>query len=213
MSIVSNLKSNMKSHNEEKWLESLRKRNHNLEPTIVTNNCIGGVIYHNLGLRFNSPTINLFFNGEDYLEFVKNFEYYINCDLTQIEDSNRPYPVGKLLSKDCEHQEIKLYFQHYKTYEEASQKWVERCKRVKLDNIYYIWEFYDTLCDMNLLKEFDTLPIKKLAITHREFDDIECAKKVSCYIDDKPIAQILQYDGISGKRYLDEIDYVSFLNE
>lgn len=36
-----------------------RLRLENSDITILSNNCIGGIIYHKLGLRFKSPTINL----------------------------------------------------------------------------------------------------------------------------------------------------------
>ena len=32
----------------------------NRDIPIISANCVGGVIYHDLGLAFNSPTINLF---------------------------------------------------------------------------------------------------------------------------------------------------------
>jgi uncharacterized protein (DUF1919 family) len=41
-------------------LKAERSRLTNKEVTIFSSNCIGGVIYHDLGLRFMSPTINLF---------------------------------------------------------------------------------------------------------------------------------------------------------
>ena len=35
---------------------------------IICNNCTGGMILHDLGLRFDSPTINtLFFSADDFL--------------------------------------------------------------------------------------------------------------------------------------------------
>ena len=33
----------------------------NQTPCIIASNCNGGIIYHDLGLKFLSPTINLFF--------------------------------------------------------------------------------------------------------------------------------------------------------
>ena len=40
----------------------------NRDITIISANCVGGVIYHDLGLAFNSPTINLFFSASDYVK-------------------------------------------------------------------------------------------------------------------------------------------------
>lgn len=59
---------------------SLRKRLKNNEFSIISNDCTGGVIYHDLGLRFTSPTINLFFEPyEDYLYFLSNIKDYLHA--------------------------------------------------------------------------------------------------------------------------------------
>ena len=204
----------IKDKNEKRFLTSLRRRNKNERCSIICNNCIGGVIYHNLGMEFDSPTINLFFNGDEYLEFCKFLEYYSTCELITSPDNMKDgYPIGILVPKDDSHIPVSIYFQHYKSFEEAKEKWIERFKRVDFNNLYFIWDFADTQYDPALIYEFDKLPLKhKLIITHRKFPDLKHAVPVSCYIDDKPVAKILMYRGLSGKRYLDEVDYVSFLN-
>ena len=60
-----------------------RLRNENI--TIISANCVGGVIYHDLGLKFNSPTVNLYFNASDYVKFVSNLTYYLQCELKEID--------------------------------------------------------------------------------------------------------------------------------
>ena len=44
----------------------------NKTPNIIANNCNGTFIYKDLGLKFNSTTINLFFSTKDYMEFVED---------------------------------------------------------------------------------------------------------------------------------------------
>lgn len=44
---------------------------------------------YDLGLRFSSPTINLFISGEDYLNFVKDVKYYSTCKMEQ-DESDKP---------------------------------------------------------------------------------------------------------------------------
>ncbi len=211
--MLKNIKISFRNINEKIYLKRLRRRLKNKDFTIVSNNCIGGVIYHNLGQQFLSPTINLFVSSGDYVDFVKNFKYYSECDIQECVEEKRDYPVGIIVPKDEEHKAIKVFFQHYKTFEEAKRKWIERYSRVNYDNIFYIFEFYDTKYDMNLLYEFDQLQnINKVLITHRKFENLRRSVAVSCYKDDKPIAQILKYKGLSGRRYLEEFDYVSFLN-
>ena len=204
----------LRTKNEMRYFAKIRKKNNNLTPTIICNNCIGGVIYHNLGLQFQSPTINLFVKSDDYLTFCKNLKYYSVCDVIQVVDTDREYPVGRIVPLDNNHKEIMIFFQHYKSFDEAKRKWVERFKRVNWDNMFFVWEFYDTLYDNQLMYEFDQteLPGKKILLLHRKMPDIKNNFVFSCYKKDLPIAKAFEYKSISGKRYLDEFDYVSFLN-
>ena len=158
-----------------------------------------------------SPTINLFIPVEDYLNFIVDLKYYSNCTIEEVK-TDKSYPVGKIVANDIEHKDIYIHFQHYNSFEEAYEKFKERYSRINYDNIYYILEFYDDLYDFEYLKKFDELPINKIAIVHKNFPEIKCAVTVNCYKDGKPIGKILKHKGISGKRYLDEINYVSFLN-
>lgn len=57
-------------------------RNHDF--TIISSNCVGGIIYHELGERFLSPTINLWFEPNDFLKFASNFDFYLSQDLIEI---------------------------------------------------------------------------------------------------------------------------------
>lgn len=78
-----------------------RKELRNKDVSILCNNCIGGFILHDLGLRFDTPTINMFFHDLDFFDFVEHFDYYIKQPLVQIKnpkyDKNAPdYPVAIL---------------------------------------------------------------------------------------------------------------------
>lgn len=198
--------------NEKLYLFFLRRRLKNKTVTIVCNNCIGGVIYHNLGLQFTSPTINLSIHGQDYLEFVKHFKYYQSCPLKEMK-TDKNYPVGIIVPKDDEHREVVVHFQHYDSFEQACKKWTERYQRVNWNNILFVWEFYDSIYDEKLLHDFDRLDVQKVEITHRHIPNLKNQSVVSCYDNDKPFAKILAYSGLSGKRYLEEVDYVSKINK
>ncbi len=197
---------------EKLYLKGLRKRNKNIAPSIICNNCVGGVISHNLGLRFNSPTVNLFIGQKDYLAFCINLKDYLGAELIECPDVDRPYPVGMLRPSNHELPSIKIFFQHYATFKEAKKKWEDRSSRVDFNNLFFIWEVYDSLTPMEDVKTFDNLPIKKLVIAHSGHPELKNAVQVHCYENDMPVAQILNYKGRSGKRYLEEVDYVSFLN-
>lgn len=65
---------------------SWRRRNKNVNPTIISQNCIGGVIYSDLGLKFSSPTINMFIEDNDFVKLAENPRQYFY--------TQRPKPIG-----------------------------------------------------------------------------------------------------------------------
>lgn len=100
-------------------------------PTLVTSNCVGGVIYNDLGLQFTSPTVNLWFHENHFLKFATNFERYKNVPLRFVQNEKGDYPKGQI-------DDIDIYFLHYKTAEEAERKWSERYQRADFSNTYII---------------------------------------------------------------------------
>lgn len=203
----------MRRINEQIYFKTIRKKLKNKDFTIISNNCVGGLIYHSLGCRFNSPTINLSIeDGAEFLEFVKNVKYYSDCELIEEKNNTFKYPVGILKAKDKKHKDITIHFMHYDDFESAKEKWIDRYKRVNYNNIYYIWEFYDNRNDINLLKEFDKLSINKIALLHKKIDGIKDFYVFDCYKKEDDVAKIMDYKGITGKRNLDDFNYVEFIN-
>ena len=45
--------------------------------SIISSDCIGGFLYHNLGKQFLSPTINMAIPAESFVRLVKNLEHYM----------------------------------------------------------------------------------------------------------------------------------------
>ena len=94
--------------------------------TIISQNCIGGVLYHDMGMQFASPTINLFFSGSDFIRFVQNLDYYLRLDLTMSWEET--YPIGRL-------EDITIHFMHYNTCAEAQEAWERRKQRVDYSKV------------------------------------------------------------------------------
>ena len=187
-------------------IESKRLINSNF--TILSNNCIGGVIYHDLGQKFLSPTINLYITPSDFVKFLENLDYYLNLDIIPIK-SNLKYPVGKM-------GDIILYFKHYNSIEEAIEKWNERKKRINMDNIYIMmtdrW-----CCPYEVLKRFGNLKFKnKICFTYRDYKEFPFCKKVTKWKDDKCVGVITDVANIFGKRlyqYAKNFNYIDWLNK
>ena len=146
------------------------------------------------------------------MEFVQNLEYYLSCEIKESSDDSKNYPVGTIIPKDDKHIPIELNFMHYSSFEEACMKWKERSKRVDFDRLYFIWHFYDET-DTARIKVFDRWSVKKLAILHEPINGVHSAVITDCYNKDPYNGKILQVIEKTGKRYLDDIDYISFLSD
>ena len=113
--------------------------------TIISNNCAGGAICHELGMEFKTPTILLQILPEDFPRFCKNLKEYMEMEMIKCTMFT-PYE---------EHKFIKMFggipkmpigligdvlvcFQHYETFEEGKAKWDERKARIDYDHIGYI---------------------------------------------------------------------------
>ena len=109
-----------------------RKQLRNTSFSLISNNCIGGIISHDLDLQFRSPTVNLFFQDEDFILFCQHLRYYLSLPVEKV-DSEMDYPVGALKG---DYGTIRLYFMHYDSFDKAREKWKERASRVDYDNLY-----------------------------------------------------------------------------
>lgn len=94
--------------------------------SIISQNCIGGVLYHDLGQPFRSPTINLYLTASDFVKFVGDLRRYLSLELEMHWDEE--FPVGTL-------GDIKIYFMHYETCHDAKAAWERRCQRIDWDKI------------------------------------------------------------------------------
>lgn len=166
---------------------------------------------HELGLRFNSPTVNLWFQPEDFLRFLSNLEHYLyDCEIEEniLGSEKNGYPVGRL-------DDISIYFTHYKTFEQARQKWYERLKRLKMHNIYVVMVQIDGCTEQDIYS-FDKLEFKhKVIFTAKEYPEVKSAYYIPhCEESESCVRNLIDYKNkFTGKRWLDEFDWLTFLNK
>lgn len=184
-----------------------RERLANRDFTLIASNCNGAFILHDLNLRFNSPTVNLFLYPSDFIKYVKNLKYYSSLNLEFIKEKDINYPIGKL-------DDIKIYFMHYKSEEEARQKWEERTKRINYDNIFIMMTDRDG-CSEQDLQEFENLEYKnKVIFTHIQYDNIKSSFYIKGFENEKQIGHIFEFKNENtGEKYYDDFDYVTWFNE
>ena len=159
-----------------KWIDSqisksFRKRLKNDNFTILCSNCIGGTIYHRLGKRFLTPTINLYIPQPDFVQFCLHLDYYLAQEIHFVESGNK-YPVGELRGDGADKRTITIHFNHDRDPENARQKWDDRKARIVRDNLYIIVYNTDGVT-VDELKELEQVPCRnKVVLTAKPLPEI-----------------------------------------
>lgn len=176
--------------------------------TIICQNCLGGVIYHDLGMKFLSPTINLYMESEDYITFLENLESFRSAPIRFVE-SDRDYPVGIIRVNN---KQIKVYFVHYHSEEEAVQKWNERYQRINYSNLMIIMTDRDGFNQV-IFDRFMALPYKnKVLFTSKKYDN-ECCYFVKEFKNDSQVGDLIHFVSLNGKRsYERSLNIVKYIN-
>jgi len=196
----------------QKWLrhkrwqkEKARLTNHS--PSLIANNCIAGFLYHDLSLPFNSPTINLWINSEDYMTFLERFAFFLNQEIVDNPLEAYEYPVGDLVGID-------ILFQHYHSFKEAKETWDKRAKRVDFNNLFIIFVQRDDTTQDHV-QRFLQLPfVNKIYLTNQRVEDHQSLFHIKGFEGESAIGQINEhYHRLSGRRYYDQYDWVTWLND
>ena len=191
----------------EAYKKKKRKGIKNSDFTLIASNCNGGVILHDLNLKFNTPFINLSLPPKDFIKLVENFEYYMSLNVEETTDEKVNWPVGKL-------GDLRINFMHYGSFEEAKNKWDERKKRINWNKLFFMLTEREG-CTFDDLIKFDKLPIKnKIVFTHKKYPDIKSSFYIRGFEKKDGIGLSMHYPKIySIKRYVDQFDFVKWVNE
>lgn len=116
---------------EKKRARRAQKRLVNKGFTLITSTCVGGYLYHMLGQKFESPTINTWISQPEFCKMCGNLRHYLEQPLIFYNEPTRDCPCARL-------DDITVVFVHYKTEKEAREKWEFRLQRIHWDNLYII---------------------------------------------------------------------------
>ncbi len=188
-----------------------QRRLHNDNFTILCSNCIGGVIYHRLGKRFLSPTINLFFSQPDFVSFCLYLDYYLSKELTFVE-TDFPYPVAQLVGNGKEIPTITIHFNHDKEEATSRTHWEDRKKRIRRDNLFIILYMLDGVT-IEQLRQLEQVPCKnKVVLSAKPLPKISWSYYIKPILRHHYAYSYLQKN-LFGVRYFErKFDFVSFLN-
>ena len=147
--------------------------------TIISNNCWGGHCYRYFALPYDSPTIGLYIFPEDYIQLIKDLRKYMAMPLKFIKYTESKYSVN--LKEKAQTNvpigilgDVEMVFLHYKTEEEAIEKWNRRKSRIHWDNIFYKFAEMNG-CTEKHLQDFDALPYNKFVFTSHKRPDLKSA--------------------------------------
>lgn len=173
----------------------MREKLNDIEFTIFSNNCLGGVFYHDAGKRFTTPLVNTAMDGEDFVKFLERPEYYLNHEMTFITWPGHNYPIARI-------DDIEIRFVHYKTTEEAESKFRERTKRIVWNNVFIVATNQDGLNTSELMERFDRLPYpNKVMYTSKEYPRYSWAVCVPQFRGRFQVRIMTNYANFSGWRY------------
>lgn len=192
-----------------------RERLTNRDFTLICSNCAGGILYHNLGLQFRSPFINLYMSNEDFLFALEHWQEFLATELLEDVHAGESYPVG------IGYGGVKIHFMHYRSFEDAVVKWNARKNRIDMNHAAVMLTNFGG--DYAVLERFEKLPYAhKVAFTREEYPEFE---SVVCLKGFKQYAERMEKNDrggvpniwftqsrLTGRRFIDQFDYVSFFN-
>ena len=186
---------------------------------ILCNNCIGGFLYHDFKQKFLSPTINLQIEADSFLRMCNNLEEYMKKTLIEYDSPDNmklfaewhthPFPIGYL-------GDVKIFFQHYRSFEEAKIAWEKRSHRMielmksgALVNVIMIRNNFG----IEEYKEFQELPFSnKIYIYQMPPENFSQTDLKNAYVLKIPDGkQWFDYSFPPFFRYYDQFDFKKWL--
>lgn len=196
---------------EKQYRIKCRKRIENKDFTIISNNCWGGGVYETLALAYKTPTVGLFFFSECYIKFLQNLKENLEKELrfinvSKYEKGNQLrttscYPIG-MIGDD-----IEIHFLHYKSEEEALEKWNRRKIRVDFDNLFVSFTDNEAYT-IEQLMIFDNLPFRKVFFSSKKITGIKSLVWLKMFQNKSHIGDIYTYPRFYWKYF----DVVKWLN-
>lgn len=147
--------------------------------TVISNNCWAGKLYQYLDMPYLSPTVGLYFFADDYLRFLNNLRYYLSLELSFISVEDSKYKeILVQQGHDCVPiallDDVEVIFLHYKTEEEANEKWNRRKQRVNWNHLIIKFSRMNG-CTENHLRNFSDLPFsQKIMLNNKKPIKYKC---------------------------------------
>ena len=184
MSLFSKFRSAINKLQRKAINKTFQKRLTNQGMSVISANCVGAFILHDLNQPFNSPFVNLYLDPSDFVRYLQNITFY-QAQPLQFIQTEKPYPVGLL-------GDLKVHFMHYHSEQEAREKWEARSQRLDFDNLPYP---------------------NKVVFTHKPYPELKSAYYIKGFENEGEVGDLFTFSGWNGEKYYDQFDYVSWFNQ
>ena len=208
MSLFSKFRSAINKLQRKAINQTYQKRLTNQGMSVISANCVGAFILHDLNQPFNSPFVNLYLDPSDFVRYLQNIEFY-QAQPLQFKQTEKPYPVGML-------GDLEVHFMHYHSEQEAKEKWEARSQRLDFDNLFIMMTDKDggKGAKYEALQAFDNLPYpNKVVFTHKPYPELESAFYIKGFENENEVGDLFTFSGWNGEKYYDQFDYVSWFNQ
>lgn len=215
--ILENIRIKIRRIYIKKTAKFRKKKINNNNFSIISNNCWGGFVYQSYGFSYNSPTIGLFFMADDYIEFLKELRSNLNKELKFIkpeeskwfkkiknDKSLGTYPIGKI-------GDIEIFFLHYKSENEAYEKWNRRKKRVNWNNLIIKFNDQNKCTEKNVIDFYNLKYKNKLFFTVKDWNIKEKYIKINQIFEKNFIRA--SYEPFGNNKYININKYINNVKE
>jgi uncharacterized protein (DUF1919 family) len=191
------------------WLVKYFKRQvGNNKFCIISNDCWGAELYKLLDRPFNTPFIGLMLMSPCYIKMLQKPSFYLNQPLVfkkqsrypemQEIESGKNFPLATLGESD-----IEIHFLHYKTIEEAKEKWNRRVSRIDWENLFVKYDCGKDYASADTVHAFNELEIPNKLVFGKEdfsFSEVTVIRDYpknavkqfrSCFLTFSPVGWIL----------------------
>lgn len=142
----------------------------------------------------------------DFVTALEHWDEFLEAEIIEYKNGSYAYPVGVGWGG------LLIHFMHYDTFENAKSIWNKRKSRMDCRNIGFMLTNWGG--ESEVLERFEHLRHKyKVAFTDRPFPQLKSVFYLKGYsvASGRNIYATQNY--LTGKRYIDQFDYVSFINE
>ena len=165
-------------------------------------------MYRYFNLPYLSPTIGMYFFGDEFVKFVSDLKHFCTSDIKMISfeesrhlDQLRIQGIDNTVPIALLDNDVKIVMLHYHTPEEAIEKWKRRAERVNWNNIIVKFSEHNDATPEHL----------------RFVDELEYEKKVIFTVHDYGLkSQIIFKERVGYPQILDDTThfrrYVNLVN-